>query len=227
MNAPAAELHERAWELLPWLVNGRLDQSDGEWLMRHVGECVECARELQVQSDLKSKLASDARVEYAPQASFQKLMARIDEVDRAESRPVARESRRATVGHGLRFPRWLVATLATQAVMVIALTVLIGWQAFDRLLSPRYQTLTSAEPGETVHGNLRVVLAPSVTIAQFQSLLESVGAKVVAGPSNANVWTLRIPYQANTRGFEATLKLLRADERVVFAEPAASVAAVP
>ncbi len=45
-RAPHAEVHDRAWDLLPWLVNGRLDQSDGEWLMRHVGECEECAREL-------------------------------------------------------------------------------------------------------------------------------------------------------------------------------------
>ncbi len=154
-------------------------------------------------------------------------MARIDEVERAESGPVTRESPRPSVGQGFRFPRWLVATLATQAVLVSALTVFIGWQAFDRLLSPRYQTLTSSESGAAADGNLRIVLAPSVTVAQFKSLLESVGAKVVAGPTNANVWTLRIPYLANTRGFDATLKLLRTDERVVFAEPVASAPAAP
>jgi len=78
-----------------------------------------------------------------------------------------------------------------------------------------------------VHGNLRIVLAPSVTVAQFQSLLESVGARVVAGPTNANVWTLRLPYLEHSPRFDATLKLLRTDDRVVFAEPVSSAPAAP
>jgi Putative zinc-finger len=222
-HATATESHDKAWELLPWVVNGRLAESDQAWVAQHIEECADCRREIEAQEQIQAALASDARVEYAPSASFQKLVSRIDELERqvpGESPGEMMRVRppRTPLGTS-RLPRWLVVAVAAQGVMVVALAVLAGRQSLERLLAPRFQTLTSAQAPATLHGNLRVVLAPAVTVAEFQSLLESVDAKIVAGPSEARVWTLSVPFSISTHAFDTAIKRLRADARVVLAEP--------
>jgi hypothetical protein len=217
------DIHNRVWELLPWVVNGRLTRTDQTWVMRHIEECADCRREIEAQVEIQSVLASDARVAYAPQSSFQKLTSRIEELERPLPDNLPQELAR-TPGMSIpaavpRFPRWLAATLAAQGAVVVALVVLVGWQSFERMLAPSYQTLTSAQPSTAIAGNVRVVLTPAVTVSQFQSLLESVNARVVAGPTEAHVWTLAVPYAKASPQFAAVIRLLRSDPRIALAEP--------
>ena len=222
MSAPASfnEAHDRAWELLPWLVNGRVDHEADPWLAQHVAACEECRREVELQSKMLAGLAADSRVEYAPQASFEKLATRMKEFEREEDRQSGVSSREPTPI--MRIPRWLTATLAVQGVFGLALAVLVGFQTYDRMLAPNYQTLTSADPAPVQRGNLRVVLAPDVTLGDFESLVYSAGATVVAGPTSAHVWTLAVPYEVSSARFAKLLESLRADERVALAEPVAA-----
>jgi len=220
------EIHAEAWELLPWLVTGRLAPDDHARVTRHVDECEECRREVDLQAAIRAGLEGDSRVEYAPQPSYQKLMARIEELERAapeDDAPSApAPSRRAPPA---RIPRWLTGILVTQGAMAAALVLLIGFQSFERFLAPSYQTLTSVEPSAAMRGNLRVVLAPDVTVREFSALLGSVGARVVAGPSDAGAWTLAIPYAVDSPRFEAALRQLKLDPRILFAEPVATAVA--
>lgn len=222
MNARtnAGEIHERAWELIPWLVNGRLEDGAEPWLSQHVGSCEECRREIEAQKTLATGFTADARVEYAPQASFEKLATRIREFEDAESHGTGRHDRpRPTPA--VSMPRWLTATLAMQGAFVIALTVLVGFQAWNRMLEPNYRTLTSVDPSIPASGNLRLVLAPAATLHDFESIVAALKAQVIAGPSSAHVWTLAVPYAADTPQFAELLRRLRADERVTLAEPVA------
>src|SRR5258705_1601504 len=227
MSAPASfdETHDRAWELLPWLVSGRVDHDTDPWLAQHVAACEECRREVELQSEMHAGFAADSRVEYAPQASFEKLATRIKEFEDEEHRQAGVIAREPTPV--MRIPRWLTATLAVQGVFGLALAVLVGWQTYDRMLAPNYQTLTSADPAPVARGNLRIVLAPAVTLGDFESLVDSLGATVVAGPTSAHVWTLAVPYRVSSAQFAKMLETLRADERVALAEPVAAAAAPP
>jgi hypothetical protein len=227
MTAPASfdEAHDRAWELLPWLVNGRIDRGSDEWLVQHVAACEKCHREIELQSTMLAGLAADTRVEYAPQASFEKLATRIKEFEDEEHRQTGGSAR--APAPVVRMPRWLTATLALQGVFVVAIAVLVGWQTVDRMLAPNYQTLTSAEPASDPRGNLRLVLAPAVTLGDFESLVASLGATVVAGPTSAHVWTLAVPYGVHSSRFAKLLETLRADDRVALAEPLAAAEALP
>jgi hypothetical protein len=219
-HARPEEVHEEAWELLPWLVNGSLAPDEQARVSRHVEECEECRREIDLQTGIQAALEGDARIEYAPQPSYQKLIGRIEELERAapegEAPRLPRVSRPAP---GAGMPRWLTGVLATQGAFVLALALLVGWQSFERFLAPNYQTLTSAEPSTSLRGNLRVVLAPDVTVREFGALLGSMGARVVAGPTDAGAWTLAIPYAAESPKFEAALRQLRLDPRILLAEP--------
>ena len=131
-HVPPDELHDRAWELLPWIVNGRLVRDDEPWVRRHLDECAECRREIEIQSDIRSALIGEARVEYTPQASFQKLVARMEEIDHASPRdPISNEPsaapallrRQPTVAPASRLPRWLIYTLGAQCAAVAAIAI--------------------------------------------------------------------------------------------------------
>jgi hypothetical protein len=224
VHTPPEELHDRSFELLPWLVNGRLAPNERAWVEAHVEECDECRREVELQAAIQAGLQGDVRLEHAPQPSLQKLMARIEEIERAA--PNDESARPAAAPRGMpfaRMPRWLTGVLVAQGAFVMALAVLIGWQTVERSLAPSYQTLTAAEPATAQHGNLRVVLAPDVTLREFGALLASVGARVVAGPSEAGAWTLVIPFTPDSPRFESALRLLRSDQRILLAEPIAAV----
>ena len=222
-QVPSSEVHDKAWELLPWVVNGRLARDDEAWVTRHVDECADCKREMRAQEQLQNVLVNDARVEYAPGASFQKLATRIEELERQmpDAAPAAavRVARRRAPSP--RLPRWLLAALAGQGAVVVALAVLVAWQNMDRMMAPRFQTLTTEPNAAAIRGSLRRVLAPSVTVADLRKLMGSVNAQIVAGPTDAGVWTLAVPYAASSAEFSSAIERLRADARVALAEPIA------
>lgn len=217
---PSGEIHERAWELLPWLVNGTLEREAEPWLAEHVSACEDCRREINAQTRLQAGFVADARVEYAPQASFEKLTTRIREFEEDESAGNRAPARERPAPASL-MPRWLPAALALQGVFVLTLAVIVGWQTYERMLAPSYRTLTEADAAVAAGANLRLVLAPATTLSDFEALVGKLRATVVAGPSSAHVWTLVVPYSADSPQFADLLHQLRADERVALAEPVA------
>ncbi len=228
-QVPSREVHDQVWELLPWVVNGRLARDDEAWVARHIEECADCKREMQAQEHLQSLLVNDARVEYAPRASFQKLATRIEELERQMPDDSPGETLRVARPRppSPRLPRWLLAAFAGQGAVVAALAVLVGWQNMDRMMAPRFQTLTTEPNAAAIRGNMRIVLAPSVTVAGLRELMRSVNAQIVAGPSDAGVWTLAVPSAASSAEFTGAIERLRADARVSLAEPIAGSTAGP
>ena len=77
-----AEAHLECRDLLPWLVNGTLDQGDRARVEQHLAECEECRVDLALEQDLHKRMAADDRVAYSPAASFEKLWSRIEELER-------------------------------------------------------------------------------------------------------------------------------------------------
>jgi hypothetical protein len=90
-----------------------------------------------------------------------------------------------------------------------------------------YRTLT-APAAQTQAAALRVVFTPDITLAELQELLREHGLRVLAGPSEAGLFTLslRAP-QATTSDRGPMLARLRADARVRFAEPLGPQAGTP
>src|SRR5258706_326279 len=80
--------HARAVEMLTWRVNGRLGGPEADWLEAHLEGCSECRRELAAQQAIRDAIAREPTVEFAPQASFNRLWARIEQ-DGREALPPA------------------------------------------------------------------------------------------------------------------------------------------
>ncbi len=205
--------HRRADDLLPWLVNGRLQGEDLRWLNAHVDRCSRCDGELRAQRRVHDALAGDATLEFAPLASYHRLWDRI-EADAAPS-PAARPLLPAT---GRRGWPLLVAGLAAQSVAIVALALAL-WQS-RAVPTPDYRTVTSPSPA-VADGSFLVIFDDRTTQAEFRSLLGRSGLKVHDGPTPGGVYTLvREPLRAGGSP-DSALQELRAAPQVRFAERSA------
>ena len=70
--------HSRAFELLPWLVNGSLGAEERDAVEQHVRSCLACHRELKEQQRLRAALRAQPAVHLSPQTNFEKLARSLD-----------------------------------------------------------------------------------------------------------------------------------------------------
>lgn len=231
--------HTECWQMLPWLVTGRISTSDRQRVERHLLECEACRDELEQQRALCELVRRDDSVMLAPQASLQKLMARIDtsgpvDSDEADSHAgdrVASESAldtqldaaSARAAPSIRaVPRWIAIAAALQTLAIAALLTMIWQQRDAQMQAPRFTTLTDTSAATAPGAVLRVVFKPEMTNAQLQSLVQSVDAQVVSGPTEAGVYTLmldRLDQGGDSGGYVThMLERIRADPGVIFAE---------
>ena len=59
--------HSRAFELLPWLVNGSLSAEERSLVEQHVSTCLSCHRELKEQQRLRAAVRAQPAVHISPQ----------------------------------------------------------------------------------------------------------------------------------------------------------------
>tara|TARA_R110000850_G_scaffold16864_4_gene52279 strand:+ start:7546 stop:8238 length:693 start_codon:yes stop_codon:yes gene_type:complete len=189
-NTPTNMEQEHLWaeRMLPWQVNGTLSQADSERLQSHLRVCASCRRDLELESELASRVAVSPVVDYAPQASLARLMKRIDA--EAQKKPVAsdppglkrRTQRRASFS--------MTAALAVQAAALAVIAVTVLWVATRPAPVAEYRTLSAAPA--TLDARLQVVFTDTSTAEQIRSTLSSIGGHIVDGPSRAGVFLIEI-----------------------------------
>ena len=212
--------HTRASELLPWMVNGRIEAADAKWLNDHLEACETCRSELAAQRRIRDALTREPTVEFAPQASFNRLWKRIEaeaagpapRTGTAEAPRGDREARLPGRG-GLR--PWVRATLAAQAAAILVLCGLL-WQ---RPALPPYRTVTDTASSPIASAPvIKAIFDDQVRVADVKEILAGAGLVVASGPSEAGVYVL-VTRDARSKAISpAALARLRADPRVRFAE---------
>jgi hypothetical protein len=212
--------HGECWNLLPWIANESAAAKDVARVEAHLRDCRECQEELEFQRQLRNAIRAEDAVVLAPQTSLHKLMQRIDTVEDIEA-----EAPAATVAppsrERARWARWLPIAAAVQGVVITGLLAALWMQSSDTLTAPRYDTMSV--PGKTMthRAVIRVVFTGNVALDDMNSVLRSVDAQIIAGPSEAGVYTLGLTARsADDAGINRALAELRADSRVRFAEPA-------
>jgi anti-sigma factor RsiW len=215
--------HARAVELLTWKVNGRLAGADSDWLESHLEACSDCRRELAAQQSIRDAIAREPTVEFAPQASFNRLWARIEQDGREAPQPALAAKGAATRGRrrGWAAGRWTRAALAGQAVFIALLGGAL-WRGSDSSTAPNYRTVTDATPA-AVSGQpvIKAIFDDRVRLTDVQDILAGSGLAVASGPTAAGVYTLVAADATAAPLSPATVARLRADPRVRFAEPGA------
>jgi hypothetical protein len=217
VNAPSCCRHH-ARLLLPWAISGRLEDGDAQQFREHLADCAECRAELTAERWLVERLIDDGNLEYAPAASLQKFMNRLDGLETDEqtlhaSRGILSRAlpaiSAATRRSGLR--PLVLAMTAMQTAAIVLLGILLA-----RPFAPADYT-TLAEPAPVPRSPaLRVLFAPELPVGELPALLGRIGAEIANGPSESGVYTLVLGLG---RSPEAALATLRSDARIRFAEP--------
>lgn len=196
--------HEHCWELIPWVVNGRASDAEQRAVLAHTEACTECREELQRHRALQSHMRGNDDVIAAPNASWQKLLAQIDTQPQTNVSETRRSKR-----------PWLIAALWLQ---LVAIGILAG-ALFTAVRQPEYKTLSTPEVADA-RAAVRVVFAPDTSVNKVNELLRQIQGNIIAGPSEAGVYTLSAPAGNDT---QAIIVSLRAHREVLFAEPSPTV----
>lgn len=203
MTEPADAAHQRAFELLPWLVNGTLAGAVRDSVEEHARTCIACRRELKVQQRLHAAMRARRTADVSAEAGFDRLNRELDDATSAR--------RFWPKGYAAIAP---FAVAAAAGVAVLA--VLLWFTPLPTLDNGNYTTL--ATPPTAAVPLLDVVFAEDTTAAQMQALLDDIGGDIVAGPSELGRYSVRVPVgSGDDARFRELLDLLAADSRVQFA----------
>jgi anti-sigma factor RsiW len=216
--------HVRASELLPWMVNGRIEATEARWLANHLENCEACRTELAAQRRIRDALTREPTVEFAPQASFNRLWKRIEAESGDITLPAPHPAPAFQSTHALVTPirsrvrPWVRATLAAQAAAILVLCGVLSL----RPGANAYRTVTEAAPAPSASGGvIKAIFSDQVRLADVKEILASAGLAVAAGPSEAGVYTL-VPRDSSAQSIvPSAAARLRADPRVRFAEVSA------
>jgi hypothetical protein len=210
--------HQEVTGLLAWYVNASLGEADQFRVESHLERCEICRDDLTFEQRVYRGIAVESGVEYMPAASLKRLQQRLDGL--AQPAEADASAPRAPRRH---WSWWQGAMAASVAVMALALswTAAERWtQRSARLASPEYWTVTTtvARPPEEV---IRAVFAPDITLVELQRLLDEAQLRIVAGPSEAGVYSLAA---ASGTAVNVSLARLRLHPTVRFAETTKVVA---
>jgi hypothetical protein len=200
---PIEARHALSWPLLPWLANGTLRGAELEATRTHARHCSACRRELARLEFLSQRLKALGRDERCEDA-LHRLHERIDLPQRrAPALPWAS----AAV---LVLACGLVGTLMQSAESNVAWLRKIGLT-----MLPQTQPMASGRAPLTA----RLVFYDNVTEGQLRSVLLSVGADLVDGPTARGVYTIVIHRTAASGEAASALSHLRHSRKVVYVEP--------
>jgi anti-sigma factor RsiW len=193
----------RAWEAMPWVLQGTAAPQESDWLTCHLAQCDACRTEFEQQSRLRLALSLPADAGLDPNAGLDRLMARLDQPEPMESPQPARAS------------PWLSRALAA-AVLVQALGIgILGAKLWSENPAPAYRTL-SQDTAPAAQGAIHVVPDATMKLADWDALLRSLGLQVVHGPNDVGAYTV----VATGGSAQETLRRLRATHGIRLAEPA-------
>lgn len=221
--------HEEAWLLLPWYVNGTLDEDERAAVDDHLAACGICREEVRYWGEAASLLREDGELAVSPEAGLERLRRRLDPVPegprRAGGRSRLRAGLRAAFGGSPAVLRWaLAAQLAVIVVLGGLLARTSARPAAPTATAPHGAFRTLAEPppapAASAAPRFQVMFAPQAREREIRGALISIGGRIVDGPSPTGVYTIAVAPGEGEADPAAVLRSLRALPHVVFAEPA-------
>jgi Putative zinc-finger len=222
-NSQSAE-HRDIWELLPWLVNERLSEADCRRVEAHLRMCGACRDECAAQRQIYQAIAVNTAIEQMPTSGLNRLRQRIERTESSAATESARAAEpSASAGSPLdrvrpaagRRPRAAaIAACVVAVAAAVGISPAIHWQSPRHGGSSPFYTVTTGEspqPGAVI----RAVFAPTVTLSELQGLLDDAHLRIVAGPTEAGVYSLAM---IGPQSIDWSLHRLRGQDMVRFAE---------
>ena len=222
------QVHAEVWNLLPWYVNGTLDEDERREVERHLPQCLICRTEVAEQGEIARCAAETDVLDSVMETSLAKMHERLAAED-APSPPVsgapartgAWPARRSPIGRrstlwdriwrAVRLRPAAIGVLGGVPAMAIAALLVFGPAA-----DPPAPFATLSDGEVSVDGPmLRVKVDETADAAAFQALVDDNGLAVVDGPSPTGVYTLTLADGDPVRA-EAAMERLREADLVEF-----------
>lgn len=231
-------IHRRTWDLIPWLVNDTLDETQQAAAEAHLRECADCREELAFQRNVQAGMSEDLPVaDAAASAATARLFERIDAEDEAfasglafdpldvvSARPV---SGTPATARRLRLAHLLAAAVIVEAIGLVGLGTMLAAQRDTPARAPEYATLSRGEL-PAAGASIRLVPSPSLSLGDLQSLLGEAGLRILDSNAGGTIFALgfddsSLPATgepaAQRLRVDAALQRLRANSGVLLAEP--------
>lgn len=238
-------IHRQTWDLIPWLVNDTLDDSQRALVESHLRDCADCREELAFQRRVQAGILEDApTIEAVSPVTMARFFERIDAEDAAlpkehtidpfEGQAMQATSTAARAGRRSRLAHLLAAAVIVEAIGLVGLGTMLAGQRDAADAASNFVTLSQdAQPA--FGARIRLVPSPTLSVAELQSLLGTAGLRIV--DSNAGGTILALGFEAPTTATKAppgaegqrideALQRLRADSGVLLAEPILATAPV-
>ena len=194
-------MHEQAQEILPWLVNGTLNETEQSLVNDHLNECSECSRD--VQELLETSRLFNNREDDTSTAPFQQarenFLAQLDTVsqDKPEQADI-----------GIKPPAWVMPFALAASLLLASVflsEVLMPWQGFE--------TLSNKVANDSPV--IQIVFHPkTLKNTTFRQLFINEG-RIISGPSAQGVYRLELTPGKNKN---LVLKQIQAHPAVLFAQ---------
>ena len=215
--------HDEVWQLLPWYLNGSLDDSEAVNVRTHLGECLVCAREVR----RLRRLEQAVRVPIEHAAASQSF-ARFNSQLIRQSRPQSRLGTALRRFLGLFEPVPLAAGAAVLVLSsAITAAIVLNGDADAGNSNQSFETLGAQQLSASRLGQpqLRVVLRDGFDAPQLAAWLSANEAELIDGPSDIGVLTVGLTL--GKRDFEQRLAEIRADSATLFVEPISRIGKRP
>ncbi len=224
------DTHDEVWDLLPWYVNGTLDDNEQNQVKAHLLSCRLCHEELERCQNMVT--ATHLGREQQWQQKPDQLDKLLGQIELRETHKAAQSGNFAGAilihYHRLKNwlfdrydqPNWTVAVPAAAALMFAAVFLFqFNADGLDQGDTQMYETLTSGNAAATSSAKrLQVIFAPNSTTADIVAALEPFNGRIIDGPTVRGRFTIAIE-----SGFDADLSELaselRASKTIMFAQP--------
>jgi len=194
--------HRLAQELLPWFVNGTLEDDESARIAAHLAQCGRCQQDAREQAALRSAFPPSA-----PGGDLERLWASMRGRLGAPAAPAAPARPLQPAGS---VPRWRPGWRSALALQSLVIVVLAAALAGVTSLREPYRALASSA---AVDADALVVFRADATSAQMRDALRAADARIVGGPTVTDAYLLRF----GAAGGDA-LARLRAEPAVVRVE---------
>ncbi|QJQ01073.1 zf-HC2 domain-containing protein [Herbaspirillum rubrisubalbicans] len=186
--------HDEIERLLPWFVNGTLDEDQQQAIRIHLKSCAKCNAAYEWACRERAVIHMEQDPIPDVEANLARMMARIGPA--SSKAPSKAKAGKGAALFGKLFswfaPRpWLPVALAIQTVLIVALGLGGLMQSnVQQSDAKQYVALSDANTGKM---KIAIVFRPDTTVQKMQDILRAINANIVAGPTVTFAYVVEVP----------------------------------
>lgn len=218
-------LHQEIHLMLPWYVNGTLQQSEIQRVESHLKSCLRCKAELLEQQKLAHCVKNADPLTPQAETAFAALSRKIQQPEPLPIPEAQTASRLFAFGRRYkktlteqRFPKTSVFAQAAALLLALGFLFRADYFSASKIPSLQFRTLSSAPITQLQSDEIQVIFDDSAKLKQINQILHAASAEIVSGPDAQGVYIIRTNRQ--TGQIAELLAKLRRNNFVIFAEPA-------